>query len=341
MKPGPVAVAELMVTGAEPVDVKVMGKVAGTFNNTLPNARLVWLTVNTGKTAFNCTVKVAVVVPTVAVSVAASAEGTAETVAVNPAVVAPAGTVTTAGTATAMLLLERITSSSALAGSVRVTVQESIPAPVKDALLQDSVLNVAAATPVPLIGTVTGSLVEPLVVTVNCPVAAPVAVGSNWIFTVALWPELRVTGKAEPDMVNPVPLTVTALTVMGARPVDVNVTGTKAGEFTVTLPNATLAVLMVSESTSTPFVLKLAQPERTTGTAHDNTMSSATRQRPGRLMCPQMRVRRRLGRERPLPGNGLHAANVVLNGRGTGDLLALVSLDSFISFVIQVLRLRY
>jgi hypothetical protein len=170
MKPGPVAVAELMVTGAEPVDVRVMGRVAGTFNNTLPNARLAWLTVSTGKTAPNCTAKVADVVPTVAVSVTACAEATDETVAVNPAVVAPDGTVTTAGTTTAMLLLERITSSSAMAGPVSVTVQASVPAPVKDALLQDSVLNVTAATPVPLMGTVTGSLVDPLVVTVNWPV---------------------------------------------------------------------------------------------------------------------------------------------------------------------------
>jgi hypothetical protein len=239
-----------------------------------------------------------------------------------------------------MLLLERITSSSALAGPVSVTVQASVPAPVKDALLHDNVLNVAAATPVPLIGMVTGSLVDPLVVTVNWPVAAPVAVGSNWIFTVALWPELRVTGKAGPDMVNPVPLTVTALTVMGARPVDVNVTGTKAGEFTVTLPNATLAVLMVSESTPTPFVvLTLPQPDRTTGRAHDNTMSSAMRQRPGRLMCLRMRARSRLGRDRPWPGNALQAANVDSNGGGTGDLLALVSF--LVGFLIQILRLRH
>ena len=91
-------------------------------------------------------------------------------------------------------------------------------------------------------------------------------------------------------MVNPVPLTVTALTVMGARPVDVKVTGTKAGVFRTTLPNATLFVLMVSALTSTPFVLILAQPDRATGRAHDNMMSSATRKRLGRLMWLLMRV---------------------------------------------------
>ncbi len=52
-KPEPLGVAELMVTGAEPVDVKVMGSVAGVSTSTLPNVKLVWFTVKTGITAFN------------------------------------------------------------------------------------------------------------------------------------------------------------------------------------------------------------------------------------------------------------------------------------------------
>ena len=111
----------------------------------------------------------------------------------------------------------------------------------------------------------------------------PVTVGSNWMLTVTLWPELRVTGKVGPDMVNPVPLTVTALTVMGAKPVDVKVTGTKAGVFRITLPNATLSVLMVSALTSTPFVLTLAQPDKIRGSVQVNMKSSTKRQRLGRL----------------------------------------------------------
>ena len=46
MKPAPVGAAELMVTGAVPVDVNVTGCVDAVFTVTLPNVRLAALMVN-------------------------------------------------------------------------------------------------------------------------------------------------------------------------------------------------------------------------------------------------------------------------------------------------------
>jgi hypothetical protein len=88
---------------------------------------------------------------------------------VNPALVALAGTVTVAGTVTAVLLLDRLTLRPPLAAAAfSVTVQASLPAPVIDALPQDSALNAAAAVaPVPLSPMANVPLVEALLVIVN------------------------------------------------------------------------------------------------------------------------------------------------------------------------------
>lgn len=64
----------------------------------------------------------------------------------NPALVAPAGTVTVLGTVTAELLLDRFTISPPLGAEVlSVTVQASVPDLVMAPLLQDSALNAAGA----------------------------------------------------------------------------------------------------------------------------------------------------------------------------------------------------
>ncbi len=63
------------------------------------------------------------------VSVAVVFDVTAATVALNPAVVDPAGTVTEAGTVTDELLLDSVTTAPpAGAAAVSVTVQASVPA---------------------------------------------------------------------------------------------------------------------------------------------------------------------------------------------------------------------
>ena len=48
MKPVPVNAAELMVTGAVPLELSVNGSVEAVFNVTLPNAKLAELTVSSG-----------------------------------------------------------------------------------------------------------------------------------------------------------------------------------------------------------------------------------------------------------------------------------------------------
>ena len=119
VKPVPLSVAELMVTGAVPVEVNVTGSVEAVFTVTLPNARLVGLTVNVGTAAFSCKAKLLETLPALAVRVTACAVVTEETVAVNPALLALAGTTTVAGTVTPALLLVKPTLKPPLPAAVR------------------------------------------------------------------------------------------------------------------------------------------------------------------------------------------------------------------------------
>ena len=142
-----------MVTGAVPAEFSVRGNVDAVFTVTLPNARLAGLIVNcelATAAAFSCRAKVLETLPALAVSVTACADVTDDTVAVNPALVAFAGTINVAGTVTAALLLARLTVRPPLpAAAVNVTVQLSLPDSVIDALLQENALNVAG-TAVPV-----------------------------------------------------------------------------------------------------------------------------------------------------------------------------------------------
>ena len=169
-KPAPVTATALTVTGAVPVEVKVTGwGVAAVFSTTLPNAKLVVLMLSAGTAAFNCRAKVLDRPPALAVIVTACAVATEATVAVNPALVAFAGTVTVLGTVTAELLLDRLTLSPPLgAAAVSVTVHASVPDPVMVPLLQYSALSaVGAAVPVPLRLTTAELLVDELIVMVS------------------------------------------------------------------------------------------------------------------------------------------------------------------------------
>jgi hypothetical protein len=112
LKPLPVSVAELMVTGAVPVELNVTGSSAAVFTVTFPNATLVGLTDNVGTVAaaaFSCRAKLLETPFALAVSVTVCADVTDATLAVNPAFVAPAGTTSVAGTATIALLLANLT----------------------------------------------------------------------------------------------------------------------------------------------------------------------------------------------------------------------------------------
>jgi hypothetical protein len=131
-----------MVTGAVPVDVNVTGSVVGVFTVTLPNATLAELMVNVGTAAFSCKAKLLETLPALAVRATAWADATDNTLAMNPAMLAFAGTINMAGTVTATLLLARLTAWPPLpAGVISVTVQGSLPDPVMNALLQANALT--------------------------------------------------------------------------------------------------------------------------------------------------------------------------------------------------------
>jgi hypothetical protein len=169
---------------------------------------------------------------------------TEETVAEKLAVVAPAATVTEAGTVTDELLLARLTENPPVAAAAfSATVQASVAAPVTEELEQEIPVN--AGTPVPLREMAAVPLVEELLAMVSVPLAAPAAVGSNWTVSVAVWLGFSVSGKVAPETEKPVPVSVAELTVTAAVPVEDSVTDCEVVVFTARLPKLTLEVLTV------------------------------------------------------------------------------------------------
>jgi hypothetical protein len=128
-------------------------------------------TLSAGTAAFNCKAKLLAIPPALAVRVVACAVPHADTAAVKLALVAPDGTVTVAGSVTAVLLLDRLTLVPPLpAAALNVTVQASVPDPVIELLVHVNALScVAVCTPVPLRLTVAVVPLIPLLllVTVN------------------------------------------------------------------------------------------------------------------------------------------------------------------------------
>ena len=96
--------------------------------------------------------------------------------------------------------------------------------------------------------------VEELLVTVSEPLTSPskLAIGLNSTLRVAVWVGFSVRGKVAPETENPVPLTLAALIVTGAVPVEDRVIDWVAGEFTRTSPKEMLVALMLSVGTPTP-----------------------------------------------------------------------------------------
>jgi hypothetical protein len=186
LKPVPVRVAALTVTGEVPVEVNVTDCVAGVFRVTFPKDTLLLPRVSVDTDAFNCSAYVAETPPALAVSVAVCAVLTAVAVALKLALEAPAATVTEAGTVTALLLLAKVTTVALVAAPVRVTVQASVPAPESDALLHATEANVADACPVPLSAIV--AVLEALLPIVTDPLTAPAVTGSKPTVSVAVWP---------------------------------------------------------------------------------------------------------------------------------------------------------
>jgi hypothetical protein len=173
--------AELTVTAAEPVELRVSDCVEAVFTGTLPKAMLVAFTVSVEAAAPSCKVNVVEAPPAVAVRIAVWAELTAVAVAEKVALVAPDATVTVTGIVTALLLLVRFTFAPPLgAAMLRVTVQLSVADPVMDAFVHARALT-AGAVPVPLRVMTVAGFVEPALdeLSVREPESAPAAVGSN------------------------------------------------------------------------------------------------------------------------------------------------------------------
>jgi len=95
-------------------------------------------------------------------------------------------------------------------------------------------------------------LVCEVLTTVSVPVAAPATEGSNCTLIVTVWFGFKVIGKAPPEIVNPLPLTVAELTVTAAVPVEDRVTVCVAAEFRLTSPKAMLVALMLRVATPDP-----------------------------------------------------------------------------------------
>jgi hypothetical protein len=195
------------------VEDKITVCVAAVFNTTFPNAMLDAFMLSAGPDPTNCKAKVSETLSELASSVTAWSVVTAVTVAVKLAVVAPAATVTEAGSVTAELLLDNLTVIPSLPAAVlSATVQESVPEPVIDALTQESALNVAVAAadvPVPLRATTTVPLVEEVLATMICPAAVPAATGLNCTSKSKVPPAGTVMGRAAwPLRAKPCPLTL-------------------------------------------------------------------------------------------------------------------------------------
>lgn len=136
--------------GAGPLNVTVQASVPDPVMDALLQIR----ELNKGVAAPTCRAKLLETAPAEAVRVTAWLVLTCDTLAVNAALVALAGTVTDEGTETATLLLDRLTTSPPLGATpLRETVHASVPDPVTEALLHDSALNVEtvllAASPFP------------------------------------------------------------------------------------------------------------------------------------------------------------------------------------------------
>lgn len=152
---------------------------------------------------------------------------------------------TEAGTATEEFVLARLTTNPLLAAAVfNVTEHASVPEPVMDEVAQETADS--TGTPAPLRLTVVGAFVEELLAIVNVPLAAPAAVGSNCTLSVAVWPELSVSGKVRPEIEKPVPASVAEFMVTATLPVEESVIDCEVGVLTATFPKLRVELLTAS-----------------------------------------------------------------------------------------------
>ena len=263
MKPAPLTAAAVIVTGAVPVEFTVTVSVTAWFTETLPKARLVEPRFNVGTAALSSKAKLSLVPPAFAVSFTACVLETAETLAVNAAVVAPELTVTEAGVVTAALLLDRLTLKPPVcAAELSVTVQEFAPAPVKADVLQVSALSstVGCAAPMPVRTTRVG-LLESSMVILSWPVAGPAAAGLKTTFKPNVPPGATEIGRVFcPAIENDVPVMLSAVMFTGVELPLRRETEALALFPTRTLPRLTEVVEATSPCTGDRVTTSAMQP---------------------------------------------------------------------------------
>jgi hypothetical protein len=193
-KPLPDIVAALTVTFAVPIDDRTSDCVTAEFTGTVPNVSFAALRPNVGIEPPNCSANVCATPPALAVSVADCNVVTGATLAVKSALLAPAATITVAGTVTALFALDRFTLMPPLAAAAFiVTVQASVAAPVIDPLTQLSLVSIG--TPVPLRATDAEDPLDALLAIDSWPVVDPDAEGANWRVSVTLAFAPTVSGR--------------------------------------------------------------------------------------------------------------------------------------------------
>jgi hypothetical protein len=99
---------------------------------------------------------------------------------------------------------------------------------------------------VPLKATIAVFPLDELLLIESCPVAAPVAIGSNCTCSVVDWVGFRVSGRLPPTIEKPAPEIDAEFTVTGDVPVDVSVNDCVVAVLTVTLPKLRVAALIVN-----------------------------------------------------------------------------------------------
>lgn len=262
--PAPVTVAPETVSAAVPDDSTVTNcGVACVLTVTSPKARLLALTVRAGVPVLacvgsSCRLKVAELVPRLAVIVALCAALTAAAVAVKLTLLAFAATAMVAGTVTAESLLDKLMVSPLLSASLRVTVHVSVPAPTNVAFPHVTALTVGVGgggvttdTPVPLRENVMLPVVA-LVATVTVPAAVPAAAGLNCTFRLTVPAPGTVSGSAVwPASEKYCPETLICVICTGSALAFLSETVALAVCPTVTLPNASALI----DATRLPIVV--------------------------------------------------------------------------------------
>jgi hypothetical protein len=260
VKPVPEIAAEFTVTGEVPVEVRVKVWVVAVFTVTLPKLRLVALRLNCGfGAAVPVPLRATTAVPPLVELVLTEICPVAAPVAVGSNCTCRVA-VWVGLRVMGRLPLTMVKPAPEIAAEFTVTGE--VPVEVRIKLCVVGVFTVTlpklrlaalrlncgfgAAVPVPLRATTVVLPLVELLLTEICPVAAPVAVGSNRTCSVVAWVGLRVMGKVPPTMVKPVPEIAAEFTVTGEVPVEVRVKACVVAEFTVTLPKFRLGALRVN-----------------------------------------------------------------------------------------------